>query len=73
MDIKVIPKNGRLKGKTASKNMRVARRTTIPINGTIIIKGDTPSKKVKPFRFTIVSSTQQMKERNSAYQFFSLD
>jgi|GEM_PF-6296820 len=58
------------KGDMPIKNARITKRAVMPVNGTIILKGNTASNKFKTFHFSIVSPAQQMKERNKAYRFF---
>jgi hypothetical protein len=55
------------------KSLRLARfKERLPIGKTLILKGQTPNGTIT-FHFKILSPAQQMKERNSAYQFFSID
>lgn len=61
---------------TKSKSSRIAKMASaadLSNCGAVVIKGyinhDTP----KEFYFNIVSPTQQMRERNKAYSFFSID
>ncbi len=62
-----------VKKTAAKKAFRIVRHTnSLPTSGHIVIKGATSTHTVKAFNFTIVSAAQQMKERNKAYQFFSI-
>ena len=61
------------KGDVPRKSLRILKTShQLPHLKTFIVRGDTRIG-VKLFRFQIVTASQQMKERNNAYQFFSID
>ena len=58
---------------TKSKSARISRGTDLRNCGAIIFDGYIDDRIPKKFCFNIVSHTQQMRERNNAYSFFSID
>ena len=59
--------------KAARKSIRIAKATSTPLKGTYVVRGTIASNTTKTLQFAVVSPAQQMRERNSAYHFFSLD
>jgi hypothetical protein len=58
----------------AKKKSRIVKKASaMPSQGTFVVKGTSPDKKTKTFRFSVLSPAQQVRERNRAYQFFSID
>jgi hypothetical protein len=56
------------------KSSRIVKKTAaMPLKGNFVIKGASLTRKTKTFRFSILSASQQLKERNKAYHFFSID
>jgi hypothetical protein len=59
-----------------SKRSRIAKKagsSALPIGRNLTVKGKTATEGYKSFSFSVLSSSQQMKERNKAYRFFSID
>lgn len=52
--------------------MLKATKTAKSSADVIVVSGNTPSNKKRTFRFKVISEKQQLKERNAAYQFFSI-
>jgi hypothetical protein len=60
---------------TRNKSARMVKKVTtsaLPVGKNITVRGKTPSNSYKSFSFHVLSASQQMKERNKAYSFFSL-
>jgi len=58
----------------ARKTSRLLKASqTFGLGSVITIKGKTPSQTEKSFHFKVLTAAQQMKERNKAYKFFSID
>lgn len=75
MPAKVTYKSRRTKQRPSksSRIMKTAASGNLPLGGTVTIKGKASDNTTKTFRFSVVSPAQQMKERNRAYRFFSID
>ncbi len=43
-----------------------------PVTGTVTVKGST-NNGIKAFSFKVISPLQQSRERNKAYQYFTID
>lgn len=58
----------------AKKTSRIAKKaSTMPFKGTIVVSGKSSDDITKTFRFSVLYATKQLKERNKAYNFFSID
>lgn len=64
-------------GKRApSKNSRVvknAQSAALPVGRRLSVSGRTATDAHKTFSFAVLSASQQMRERNQTYRFFSID
>lgn len=64
------------KGSNAAPNKScriIKKAAAMPLKGTLVVKGTSADNRIKTFRFSVLTAAQQLKERNSAYHFFSID
>lgn len=67
-------KTRKLRHKTPKKSSRISRMlATGSVYGDVVVNAKTASNKTKTFRFSVLTESQQRKERNNAYRFFSID
>lgn len=62
--------------RTPSKSSRIVKNTrssALPVGRNFAISGRTATDGYKTFSFAVLSTSQQMRERNEAYRFFSID
>ncbi len=59
--------------KIARKKIRVKRLTPGSLKGTFVETRNIDAHTPKTIKLAVVSHKQQMRERNNAYHFFSLD